>query len=413
MLEYSALKISTIARIKKSTPGTLKLGKCDPQRQRMPLSFSDALARAQTFPARFQAFDRTLSALQSAANFVLRVSGVLLAVFLIHQLFFWFSKDPEKAFNYGSLILDVIEIVWDMFGILYNALADIFNAAVIPVWNGFTYYVIEPAVSLILDVFCLIFLRKPYVGFIKANDFPYGGFSCDPTSFESSSWCGRYNAYSQRLNDGDSLTKQGSVTFGTATARRLSEISGEADFDVPSVDTGDLVGALDGLATQAIVMGASVLDVLFAVGYEVLSTSAVFLFDAAYTILKILFEVLKMIIKSGLLQTLIAVGVDFIIIMVLEIYVPYLIAIVDGVVCILQLLSWQSWGEQLKCGALPGPRSHLLPQLFIPDSLIPLFLLPSQPKRSASSAPTRPQTSGCSSRSRRSWSGSGPSWRRH
>jgi hypothetical protein len=327
----------------------------------MPLSFSDALARAQTFPARFQAFDRTLSALQSAANFVLRVSGVLLAVFLIHQLFFWFSKDPEKAFNYGSLILDVIEIVWDLFGILYNALADILNAAVIPVWNGFTYYVIEPAVSLILDVFCLIFLRKPYVGFIKANDFPYGGFSCDPTSFESSSWCGRYNAYSQRLNDGDSLTKQGSVTFGTATARRLSEISGEADFDVPSVDTGDLVGALDGLATQAIVMGASVLDVLFAVGYEVLSTSAVFLFDAAYTILKILFEVLKMIIKSGLLQTLIGVGVDFIIIMVLEIYVPYLIAIVDGVVCILQLLSWQSWGEQLKCGALPGPRSHLLP----------------------------------------------------
>jgi hypothetical protein len=108
-------------------------------------------------------------------------------------------------------------------------------------------------------------------------------------------------------------------------------------------------------------MGASVLDVLFAVGYEVLSTSAVFLFDAAYTILKVLFEVLKMIIKSGLLQTLIGVGVDFIIIMVLEIYVPYLIAIVDGVVCILQLLSWQSWGEQLKCGALPGPRSHLLP----------------------------------------------------
>jgi succinate dehydrogenase/fumarate reductase cytochrome b subunit len=321
----------------------------------MPLSFSEALARAQSVPARFQAFSRTLNALQGVFNFVLRVSGVLLAVFLIHQLFFWFSKDPEKAFNFATLLIDVIEIVWDLFGILYNAVADIFNAAVIPLWNGFTYYVIEPGVTLILEVFSLIFLRKPYQGFIKADDFPYGGFVCEPTSFSSSSWCGRYNAYSQRLSGGDSLTKQSSVTFGTETARRLSEISGEADFDVPSVDTGDLVGALDGLATQAIVMGASVLDVLFAVAYEVFSTTAVFLFDAAYTILKILFEVLKMVIKSGLLQTLISVGVDFIIIMALEVYVPYLIAVVDAVVCILQLLSWQSWGEQLKCGALHGP----------------------------------------------------------
>jgi hypothetical protein len=332
----------------------------------MPLSFSEALARAQSFPARFQAFNRTLAALQAAFNFVLRVSGVLLAVFLIHQLFFWLSKDPERAFDYATLVIDIVEIVWDLFGILYNAVADICNAAVIPVWNGFTYYVIEPAVTLILEVFSLIFLRKQYTGFIKAEDFPYGGFVCDPASFESSSWCGRYNAYSQRLDGGDSLTKQSSVTFGTRTARRLSEISGEADFDVPSVNTGDLVGALDGLATQAIVMGASVLDVLFAVAYEVFSTTAVFLFDAAYTILKILFEVLKMVIKSGLLQTLIGVGVDFIIIMALEVYVPYLIAVVDAVVCILQLLSWQSWGEQLKCGTPRGPILRAARFVFLP-----------------------------------------------
>ena len=315
----------------------------------MPLSYAEALTRAQTLPARFQAFSRTLNTLQFAANSVLKISGVLLGVFLVHQLFFWISKDPEKAFNYASLVLDVVEVVWDLFGILYNALADILNAAVIPMWNSFTYYVIEPTVSLILDVFCLIFLRKPYTGFIKAGDFPYGGFECDPTSFESSSWCGRYTAYNQRLNEGESLTKQGSVTFGTATARRLSEISGDADFDVPSVETGDLVGALDGLATQGIVMGASGFDVLFSVGYDVLSTSAVFLFDAAYTILKLLFGVIKMFVKSGMLQTLISIGVDFIIIMVIEVAIPYMLAMVDAVVCILQLLSWPTWGEQLKC----------------------------------------------------------------
>ena len=317
----------------------------------MPLSLGEALARAQTFPARFQAFSRTAQAIQTAVDFVLRVSSILLAVFLIHQLLFWATKDPERSFNFAALILDVVEIVWDLTGILYNAVADILNAAVIPLWNGATYYIIEPAVTLILEVFSLIFLRKQYTGFIAAKDFPYGGFVCDPTSVASSTWCGRFNAYSERLEQGDSLSKQNSITFGTQTARRLQELAGEADFDVPTVESDDLVGALDGVATQAIVMGASVFDVLFAVGYDVLSTTAVFLFDAAYTVFKILFNILKQIVKSGMLQTIIGIGVDFILIMVLEVYVPYLIALIDAVVCAIQLLSWSGWDEQLECGA--------------------------------------------------------------
>lgn len=317
----------------------------------MPLSFSEALVRAQSLPTRFNALNQTLRVLLFTFNFFLRISGVLLAVFLIHQLFFWFSKDPEKSFNYATLVIDLVEVTWDLVGILYNTAADILNSAVLPLWNGFTYYVIEPAVTLVLEVFSLIFLRKQYTGFINSEDLQYGGFVCDPTSFASSTWCGRYNAYNQKLAGGDSLTKQGSVTFGTATARRLSEISGDVDFDVPSVNTGELEGALDGLATQAIVMGASAFDVLFAVLYDVMSTSCVFLFDAGYTIFKVLFEILKMIVKSGMLQTLITIGVDFVLIMVLEIYVPLIISIVDAVVCILQLLTPGTWAEQLKCGA--------------------------------------------------------------
>ena len=86
----------------------------------MPLTLSEALARAQTFPIRLQAFTRTLDAIRSAINFVLRVSSVLLAVFLIHQLLFWATKDPERSFNVAALILDLTEISWDLFGILYK-----------------------------------------------------------------------------------------------------------------------------------------------------------------------------------------------------------------------------------------------------------------------------------------------------
>ena len=69
----------------------------------MPLTFAQAVAKAQTFPARFGALNRALSLLMRVFNFVLRISGILLGVFLIHQLFFWLSQNPENAFNYAAL----------------------------------------------------------------------------------------------------------------------------------------------------------------------------------------------------------------------------------------------------------------------------------------------------------------------
>ena len=332
----------------------------------MALTLAEALAKAQTFPERFGALNRALSLLLRVFNFVLRVSGVLLAVFLLHQLFFWLSKNPQNAFSYAALFIDVLEIVWDLFAILYNVNVDIFNLAFAPIWNSFSFYVIEPTVTLVLEVFSLIFVRKSYDGFISEDALPYGGFICDPNSQPSSLWCGRFSAYNERLNNGNSLTAENSVTFGTATARRLSEISGEADFDVPSVTSGELVGALDGASTQGIVMGGSAFDVLFAVLYEVFSTSSVFLFDALYMIFKVIFEMIKLVIKSGLLQTFIGIGIDFILIMALEIYVPLLISMVDAVVCVFQLFMVSSWKEQLECGKqeyrTQGPRAR--PVLF-------------------------------------------------
>ena len=102
-------------------------------------------------------------------------------------------------------------------------------------------------------------------------------------------------------------------------------------------------------------MGASAFDVLFAVLYEVFSTTAVFLFDAVWIILRTLFDILKMLVKSGLLQTLIGIGVDFLIIVALEIGVPLLIAGIDFVVCVFQLFLIDTWASQLECieGARP------------------------------------------------------------
>jgi hypothetical protein len=317
----------------------------------MPLTFPEALEKAQTIPNRFQAFENSIRLFQRVTEYALRASAYVFLFFLIHQLFFWFARNPENAFRMANLFIDFVEIVWDLTGILYNSLAEVANAALFPLWNAFTYYVISPAISLVLEVFSQIFLRKSYTGVIKEDDFPYGGFVCD-SSVASATWCGRFVAYDQRLAEGNSKTKTDSITFGTTTARRLSELAdGEVDFDVPSFSLGAVVGALDGLVTDAILLGGSAADLAMGVLYEVLSTTAVFLFDAVYTILTTVFDVVKLLIKSGMLQTLLSIGIDFLLILALEIAVPMLIATVDGIICILQLFMWNTWKTQLECGA--------------------------------------------------------------
>jgi hypothetical protein len=199
----------------------------------------------------------------------------------------------------------------------------------------------------VLEAFSLIFLRKKYNGIIPESALEYGGFTCDPSDQVSMTWCGRANAYDARLAASGSESAQNSVVIGPETARRLSE-SG-LDFDIPVIDLTALVGALDGLSTQAIVMIGSLADLFFGVAYNLVETSIVFIFDAAWTIVKTAFDLLKLVVKSGMLQTILSIGIDFIIIMIVEIGVPLLTAAIDAIVCAFQFFLWSSWGEQLRC----------------------------------------------------------------
>lgn len=334
----------------------------------MPLRLEEISPRVATIPNRFATFQNSLSRVSRLANFVVRSGGILLLIFILHQLFFWLAKDPEKAFNYATLVIDRIEIAWDIFGIIYNPFADLTNALVVPLWNALIYYVAEPAVFLVLEVFSLVFLRHKYRAPISEDSFPYGGFVCD-ASEASTAWCGRFSAYNERLMGGPSLSNEQSIAFGAspeaaarrlaqeavnvtfsiAFARRLSEMSGTTEVDVPATDTTEIIGALDGVSTQSIVMGGSAADLLFGVLYNVFETSAVFIFDAIFLIVKTVFDIIKFLIKSGALQFIISIGIDFILIIGLEVALPMVFAGMDAVVCLFQLFLWNTWEEQLRC----------------------------------------------------------------
>ena len=309
------------------------------------LTLDEAVDRALTLPPRLAIFQLLLVRFQAALQFFITFGGLFFLFFLLHSLLFWIDRDPEQAFDYGALLLGFLETTWDLVALLYNIVAELGNSAFFPLWNAFVFHAVTPGVTLVLEVFTQIFFQKPYEGVI--SDFDFGGYFCDLNDPASASFCGRFDAYEARLQQGNSKTKTDSVVFGPQTARRLSEA-----LDTSTLDLGPLIGALDGLVTDLVLFGATAFDLALGVAYDVLSTSAQFLIDAVWTILTTLFDTLKLLIDSGFLQTLLGIGVDFFVILVTELSIPMLIAQVDALICALQFFLWNTWKAQLQCAEL-------------------------------------------------------------
>lgn len=138
-------------------------------------------------------------------------------------------------------------------------------------------------------------------------------------------------------------------TFGIDTARRLSELSGTKNLVTPAYETDGLTTGLDDAMMLIITLGSTVADVFAGVLTTVFRTSFSAIADALFIVLKTLMEGLKMIIQSGLLPSLINLGVEFVIIYFTEIMLPLLFAAIDFVTCIVDLFNPSGWYDQLSC----------------------------------------------------------------
>ena len=122
---------------------------------------------------------------------------VLLLLFIVHQLFFWLDQEPEVAFNRAATAFNILEIGWDTTSVVYNAAIDIVNVGLLPMWNSAVYYILEPTVSLALEIFSIVFLRQSFPG-VLPDSFGYNGVDCT-ASADAMAWCGRYDHYAKEL----------------------------------------------------------------------------------------------------------------------------------------------------------------------------------------------------------------------
>lgn len=210
-------------------------------------------------------------------------------------------------------------------------------------------YIIEPGVYIALDIFALLFTGNSYGGVITESSVPYAGFVCDET-VSSQQWCGSFDYYEQRLQNADqsgSTFVDNSIVLGSATSRRLSELTGEVI--VPVLDMSALTDGLSVLTSAFVTIGGSLADSLLHIVYTVLSEVAVLLIDVVFILAKELAKVVLMVVRSGLLEQLITLAVDIIVIYAIQVWLPTIFAMIDALLCVLDLFQPAGWPEQMKC----------------------------------------------------------------
>lgn len=210
-------------------------------------------------------------------------------------------------------------------------------------------YVFEPLVYIALDIFALLFTNEHYGGIITEATVPYAGFRCEDTA-KSQSWCGSFDFYEQRLSNSEesgSTFVDNSIVLGAQTSRRLSELTGEVI--IPVLDMSALIDGVSLLTSSLITIGGSVSDMLMHVLYTILSDVAVLIIDVLFILVKELAKIVLMIVRSGMLEIIVTLAIDILIIYAIQVALPMIMALIDALMCVLDLMKPSGWDAQLMC----------------------------------------------------------------
>lgn len=295
---------------------------------------------------------RALSLVSFAGLVLIALAVGFLSLFLVHQISLWISLDPVRAFHGVKTLVGGYVAAYDTTANLWNGFAEVLLVA-IPGWNAAAMYVVQPLVFTALDVLSIAFMQRPYTGVITEESVPYEGHGCPPDgSLDSASeWCGEVSFYSAQLGvasgSPSSFIGNSTVTLSTRTARRLAEAMGEPLVGV--LDLSVLVDALQSLLGSAIVLMGSLSDVVFHVAWTVLSEVFEVIFNLVMEGVKAISGMVMMLIRSGVLTTVLKIGMDLLVVMITDILLPYLFAMLNAVVCLLDYTQVAGWGEQIRC----------------------------------------------------------------
>ena len=132
----------------------------------------------------------------------------------------WASVRPAVAFENAKLFIYASEVLWNSYANLGNAQNEVIQT-VIPLYNAYAKYLVEPAVYIFLDTISLVFTGEEYHGLITEEQVPYNGYVCDANDPDSMAWCGSFAVYKTALERTPSRpTRSCSARHGGGCRRR-------------------------------------------------------------------------------------------------------------------------------------------------------------------------------------------------
>ena len=290
----------------------------------------------------------------------------IISVFVVHSVALWGSSDPEKAFHRTRELVGYGSTGWNTIAQLLNMVLYLFTMWV-PGYNMLAKHYIEPIIWIVVDVLSLVFAHRHYNGIVSEDQVPFLGHYCggnpDGSAMDAKTakWCSfttieTWGAELNLVSSSDSANTLGNDTtlfFSTAHVRRLAELAGNDNAEgaslFPVLHLGPVVDAVSELAGVQTMIFAAYYDIVMHVAYTILSETAVMLWNLFQIALRAFTTAVMAVVRSGALVTILKIGIDLLVMLVVYVAIPLLMAIIDFFMCVVNLAQPSTWAVQLSC----------------------------------------------------------------
>ena len=332
---------------------------------------------------------------------IVTLSVAFVALFVLHSLFIWLSTDPERAFHNAKLLTEALGKGWDGIRFVWNS-AMLILESFAGVSNRVAKHVIEPSINIGLEVLSQIALQKHYEGIIQdsPDSVPFRGHYCAEPSRDANGKVVNYDISSMTMQSlkfcsfgdigmwADSLNGaaesdpagmlQNSTTLllSTEHARKLAQkvplpeaaagTTRPGDNMFPRIPLGPVLGAVNAFLGLNAVIFTTSMDIQMHVIYTIMSEMAVMIFNLIQVLLKALISLVQVIIRSGILQSLMRIGMDLLMTLLNHVLMPLIFAFLDMVMCLFGFAQPATWDAQLICSTCLPTQT-----LFLCDALPP------------------------------------------
>lgn len=119
----------------------------------------------------------------------------------------------------------------------------------------------------------------------------------------------------------------------------------------PAMNLGPVLEAVQEITGLFAMIDTTALDIQMHVAYTVLSEVALLLFNLLQIVTRAVASVVLSLFSGGseVVKTLLKTGIDLLMILVIHVYIPLVMAMLDLIMCLIGFVQPGTWPAQLKC----------------------------------------------------------------